>query len=637
MLEEPEFFMHRPLALFVVMGCRDPKTDPVTPSASDPEIPEHPDLTPTTPPTPYTPPETDPGPVCELNRPLEALYVFQVRCGSCHGPNSPEQGGLTNVLDDAELVAAGWVTPGDVLASPLMDTIYGDTMPPVSGGGRLSDDEKYTVEQWVVCGADSWGEPASTRGFLAPEMALQAAMNDVAALPVEDRANARYLSLLPLYNAEIPADRLTLYASALPKLLWNLTTAAQPPLLQPVPLDGLVLADGSVVSVADELGSQLLFRVDLGGFGWYTEGDAVDVWEEVVKGYPFAASYVETIAVAEELAAATRTRVPIVHGDWFAANVSLPPLYGDVMDLPATVDDFVLQFGGVDLQGSFDTNQVDCAGMDGNQTLVSNFNQVICRQGTSAGGYCWEAFNFGSIIGEQNIFAYPTAFQDGIDVGQAMCSLPSGQLAYMLFDALGARIDEAPINVVSDYNPDSGGIVRTGLSCMRCHEQGVVERADQVLDAVLANAGSFDPAVVDQVIAWYATNPDLAALQAADVAAFGASLQALQVQVGEEPTWALAEDWEASVSGLRVAADFALPGAIFRERLAADPALQVVYADVMAGSPMARADVELAARDTICAMQTGDVCDPAAFCGESAAPCPDGATCDALGQCSRLE
>ena len=58
-------------------------------------------------------------------------------------------------------------------------------------------------------------------------------------------------------------------------------------------------------------------------------------------------------------------------------------------------------------------------------------------------------------------------------------SLPNGLQGYLLIDGKGNRIDAGPIDVVSDSLKTSGNEqIVTGVSCMACHRQGMIETPD---------------------------------------------------------------------------------------------------------------------------------------------------------------
>lgn len=620
---------------FSLVSCKGPdvsdvpkEPDPVTDTDSPP-----------TPPTPTTDTTTEPAPedcapavlpACTAEAPptcgavpQAAREVFRERCATCHGPGSPPADGFTNLLDPVQLIEGGWVVPGDAVASELFAALNGD-MPPVMGGGPLTPSEMAIVTQWVDCGAESWGN-GSTRGFVSPAMEYRAAWNDVRNMEVEDdfepsQRGSRFLSLVPLYNAGVPAEDIELYASGLTKLVWSLTSEGNPPALVPIDLEGVNL-DGAVVRITEGLGESLLFRVDIAQLGWADA--AVDVWEEVVKAYPFAVGYCNDYA-ARELSQATRSRVPIVHADWFAANAARPPLYYDVLDMPATLVDFMLQFGGI-----VDQDDVDCAGLAGATSVLSAYDRVLCRQ-DSVDGYCWRAFDHATAVGQDDIFTNPVSFFGAADGGEAFCALGSGLQVYLAHDAAGNRIDSALVNLIAD--PVTGGAIETGVACMGCHATGPIPVVDEVLAASLGNPNLSD-LVLDEVLETYPPADDLADEFTDDLEQFGRSLDDLGLSgLEEEPIAALVAAHDASSDPVRVAADLGITAAELACRLegaAVAPSFEPLYTTGV----MEREGVDLVARDTICELALGLACHPEDFCGAPAVPCLANATCDALGQC----
>jgi hypothetical protein len=584
-------------------------------------------------------------PGCEAI-PEAARDVLTQRCATCHGPASPEYGGFNDATDPDGLIADGWVIPNDPDNSRIFQRIDEGTMPNAAGGGALVAEEVAIIDQWIQCGAESW-ELGSPRGFIGPEVEFRAARNDANNLDFEDaiqpdQPNARYFSLVPLYNAGVPAEDIKLYATALSKLAWSLSNEDGTPPLVPVRMDGLLLRDNSQISVADGLGDSLMFRLDQKDFGWDNEGQNVDVWEEIVKAYPYAIPSVDEFDDAEDLQNITKTRIPIIQGDWFLANASLPPLYFDVLDIPNTIEAFYLQFGGIDIFADFDIAdiQVDCAGMNGQDSLVSEFNRVICRH-QSINGYCWESFDFAGEAGDQNIFNAPDQFINAKAGGESFCSLENGQQVYLVYDAAGNRLNNAPINVVSDYTPGSGGEVKTGLHCINCHNAGVIERDDAILDTVLDNESDFDDNVVDFVLEAYPGNDRLADIYADDIAFFTRSLEDIGVDLLKpEPVWNGSENHEAPSDLARIAAQLGLPEGEIEGRLAGDDDTERIFSSALANGgtgTIARESFDQAARDTICELELGDECDFGNFCGLSAVPCIQGSQCLANGECTKVQ
>ena len=78
--------------------------------------------------------------------------------------------------------------------------------------------------------------------------------------------------------------------------------------------------------------------------------------------------------------------------------------------------------------------------------------------------------------------------------GEIIYNLPNGLQAYVLVDDKGKRINEAPIEVVSDRSPSrktSHSQISNGLSCIACHDNGMQPLP---ADEVRFKAGTHGPA-----------------------------------------------------------------------------------------------------------------------------------------------
>jgi len=642
---------------------------------------------------------TTPGVSCtDPTLPTQAENVIGNACEACHGPSSLKYDGFGDALDPAAMVTDGWVVPNHSDQSKVYLEISpqpnGDPplMPTSQGGGPLIASEIAVVKQWIDCGAEDWTlidggsgtgvPPASARGFITPEMEFLAAKNDAATLTTQsaslnepDQVNARYISLVNLYNAGVPTDRIQLFAQAINKAMWNLTEAPNPKNLVPVNMDGLVLPfNGGTVSVSDGLGQTLLWRVDEKNWLWdaNSQGADHDNWEELLKAYPYGIKFDDTLEEAADLVNLTHSRIPIIHGDWFNDRGGIAPLYFDILNEPADFDQYYQQFGGFnEIDQLNQATDVNCVGMDGNASLVSNFNRVQCRFGAAINGYCWNSSDFASGAGAANIFSNPLGFVDlqgnlgngGARAGgEAFCALPDGQQSWFVFANKVAqgqgniRLDDAPSNVVTDYSPDSDRVVHTASSCWHCHESGTIERDDTLLQAVQSNSG-FDQATKQQVADLFPGNDVLPSIYQRDIASFTNALNVMGVAVGEEPTWAMNRDYEAPLVAERVGSAFGLRPEQFLGEIQVNSALQAQYGSLGSGSG-STADfqiVEGAALSTICDLSLGDDCNAADlatfeaggtnfqfFCGEvrngffvgNAVPCPNNSTCNAEGECT---
>ena len=142
-----------------------------------------------------------------------------------------------------------------------------------------------------------------------------------------------------------------------------------------------------------------------------------------------------------------------------------------------------------------------------------------------------------------------------------------------MYAAAGNRLDRAPIAVVSDYTPGSGGEVITGLSCFNCHANGVIERNDQVLDFVLANDNDFEDATVDFVEQTFPPNDVWANIYADDVGQFTNSLADMSPVVeaaGIEPIHSAYRNYDDTVTLARVAAELGLPEEVLEFQIESD-------------------------------------------------------------------
>ena len=88
------------------------------------------------------------------------------------------------------------------------------------------------------------------------------------------------------------------------------------------------------------------------------------------------------------------------------------------------------------------------------------------------------------------------------DGGEVIFHLPNGLQAYLLVDAAGQRIDKAPVEIVSDPSrPDRS--VLNGISCMGCHNQGMIIKSDQVGPVFQAGGfssfSSFDQKAIEKL------------------------------------------------------------------------------------------------------------------------------------------
>ena len=176
----------------------------------------------------------------------------------------------------------------------------------------------------------------------------------------------------------------------------------------------------------------------------------------------------------------------MLRADWFVAVAARPPLYNVLLQLPIDAATLEAQLK-VDVPDDFRRNRLDRAGFL--KSGVSEQNRLIERHDAAYGAY-WRSYDFKkagedradlikSPLGPRfpgNPFPDSVAFAP--DGGEIIFNLPNGLQGYLLVNGKGERIDQGPIEVVSDVNKTSGSnVIVNGLSCMACHQRGMVRRA----------------------------------------------------------------------------------------------------------------------------------------------------------------
>jgi hypothetical protein len=559
-----------------------------------------------------------PDATCDMSAD-DALGVLEAYCHSCHWQGGSIEGGFNYVIDPERLVETGKVVPGDPDASLILQRMESGSMPPAGVEPRPSDAEIEEVRQWILCDAP---EPAGSeeRAFIANGTVHEILRDDVESLSEQERPFARYISLVHLYNAGISEDELETYRVGLSKLLNSLSWS--PYITNPEPVDG----------------QALLYRVDLRDYRWEASAEEpVDGWEHLLKEYPYAFSYDDS--AFETLKAETGSRMPLLHADWLVRAASTPPLYHDLLEVPATQAGWLAQFG-VDQLEDVDNLVVARAGFNGSG--VSFSNRVIERHDASY-GYCWVSYDFAGASGEQNIFQHPLDFD--FDGGEAFCTLPNGLQSYFIGDAAGNRLDTAPSQIVADPNRDDG-LVTNGLSCMNCHFAGILPKEDQVREYAEQNYTLF-PDDLDTIRLLYVEHDEMDALQARDMERFleAADETGAPRVIETEPIFALADSFDAPLDLDRVAAEVGRSGEDLGARLDAlpSPLFEALNHLKDPGQIIERRDFLAIAAPLICFLEgefdsSAGTCErPDDACGGSGLACLDDQLClesgDDAGAC----
>lgn len=430
-----------------------------------------------------------------------ALAILRDHCHHCHGENGSAKGGMNYVLNPFRLVEAGKIVAGKPAESPLLAAVKQGHMPPPGSGRRLTDAEIADLERWIAAGALPW-TASLPRQVITEAEVLEHIFADLMRRDRRARRFQRYFTFVHLSNAGISEEDLETHRQALAKLVNSLSW--HPRMTRPEPVDP----------------ARTIFRIDLRDFQW----DA-NLWNRLLAEYPYGV--VPEGWTGKAIIAATGTRLPMLRGDWFLATASRPPLYHDILQLPATAAELERQLR-VDVLQNITQERVARAGF--NNSGVSRNNRLIERHYAAHGAY-WKTYDFEAVPttglerqnllpDRRNLFAFPLG--PGISEkafshagGEIIFNLPNGLHAFMLVDAVGNRIAKGPLAIVSDPGrPDRA--VETGVSCFSCHYTGILFKDDQVRDHVARNRNGFTEAEADLITSLYVPQKSMRKLMEED-------------------------------------------------------------------------------------------------------------------------
>ncbi len=526
----------------------------------------------------------------------QAFAIFEQRCLDCHG----EFGSYSDVLTikHRDLIENQSVIPGQPDASEFYLRLLGDTdngsqMP--LGQEPLDAEMIATVRRWIESGAPDWEAiPKPERRFITTEAMLKTIHTHVTSLTAFERSFARYFTLTHLYNAGASGDNLRAYRNALSKLVNSLSWGSE--VIKPTPIDR----------------EETIFYIDLRHYEWDIKSDK---WYKIEQAYPYGVQL--RLPTYTTLCEETDCELPFVRADWFIATASLPPLYHEILDLPKTDKELETRLE-IDVAGNLKNApgvRVWRAGF--NESGVSVNNRIVERHKSRYGAY-WKSYDFAGNVGAQNIFTHPLDFTH--DGGEIIFNLPNGLQAYylstaairhqvqkgdtlwgisrkyyaslksiiqannihptvrltigesLLIPGIGGRLDEAPINIVSNAGTRDP-VVRNGLSCMGCHTEGMKAFEDQVRSVILQSQNPpYDKA---QALRLYAEKSEMDSFIREDTARYREAIEAAGgVFGGSEPIQQLVKQFEGPLDATHAAVEVGLKTDDFLKRIRENSALQ---------------------------------------------------------------
>ena len=484
----------------------------------------------------------------------DAYAIFEASCLNCHGPDGAFR--ETLLMEHSELIDGGTVVPGNPNASELYKRLLGPTengaqMP--FGLPPLTPQSIETVRRWILAGAPDWTATTTTlRRFITPREVLTSIESHLNSLSSFDRSFARYFTMTHLYNAGETPEILAEYRAALYKLVNSLSWGSG--IINPQPIDP----------------QATIFYIDLRHYEW----DVNDGWTKIEDEYPYHISFDTQTALRNQLGrlgVQMKTDVPSVHVDWFIANASTPPLYHDLLSLPLTDRDLETR-----LEVNVARNLINAPGVrvwraGFNNSGVSNHNRVVERHTSRYGAY-WKSYDFAGSVGTQNILTHPLNFTH--DGGEVIFNLPNGLQGYYLVNSSGFRLDEAPINIVS--NPAaSDPTVRNGISCIGCHTEGMKTFEDEVRSVI--ESATNPPYNKAQALRLYVEQSDMDARVSEDMETYRVALEATGGEFGGvEPVSRFHEAFQSTIDAAYAAAVLGLQTDTFLERVRENTGLQNV-------------------------------------------------------------
>ena len=486
----------------------------------------------------------------------DTYAIFEANCLNCHGADGAYR--ETLLMEHTELIDGGTVIPRNPDASELYKRLRGPTENGVQmpfGQPQLPAQSIDTIRRWILAGAPEWTTTRITDGhFISPAEVLDTIETHLNTLSSFDRAFARYFTLTHLYNAGETALILGEYRKALNKLVNSLSWGST--ITNPQPIDP----------------QATIYYIDLRHYEW----DVNDGWTKIEGVYPYHISFdapTETTLRSQlgRLQTQMKCDIPSVHIDWFIATASTPPLYHELLSLPLTDRELETR-----LEVDVARNLVNAPGVrvwraGFNNSGVSTNNRVVERHTSRYGAY-WKSYDFAGSVGAQNILTHPLNFTH--DGGEVIFNLPNGLQGYYLVNSSGFRLDDAPINIVS--NPAaSDPTVRNGISCIGCHTEGMKTFEDEVRSVIESNPNP--PYNKAQALRLYVEKSDMDALVGKDMEKYRAALAATGgVFGGVEPVSRFHEAYEGPVDAAYAAAVVGLETDTFLERVRENTGLQNV-------------------------------------------------------------
>ena len=180
---------------------------------------------------------------------------------------------------------------------------------------------------------------------------------------------------------------------------------------------------------------------------------------------------------AAALIAATQSQVPIVRADWFLFVSGIQADrkgvgYYDWLGLGLKAKDFQALLGADEEVAKKVKREI--RGIVARSGVTLN-NRTLARYGAASGGW-WVSYDFKKSVDRSNVIRFLDKDVDPPDgdASEQYGVLPNGLFAFWLQNDKGERQDTAPDFIASDSTASGNDRrVHIGLSCVRCHVEGL--------------------------------------------------------------------------------------------------------------------------------------------------------------------
>lgn len=512
---------------------------------------------------PDAPPVDDPKALAQAS----VENILQVSCGQCHGQVldlEDAEAGMNYIDDFDELLDQGKAIGGNSEDSPIIRRMRSGSMPPASSGAPApSTQEINQVAQFLdnpVFFPRADANVECDGQLIEFDSIYELMQNDILTQDDEDREFTRYVLLTNRYNQGICAEEgLDIDRFGMNKMLNMLSIETR-------------------VSEAFAIDrDETIYRIDIRDYGWDREIEVDgenfdDGWEAIVDANIYAVEFEGD--EAEQVILQAETDVPWQYSDSMVDVATIGNLYYALIDVDVddTLDDFILNDLGIDVDDNLDQEELIRAGTT--KSIISRQDRVAERHDIEVRqGAFWQSFDFDADDANESIFDDPFGFAEG--GREAIFTLPNGFLGYIIADADDNIVEESDILFDTSQNDF---VARTSVSCSGCHAQGFLPMIDEVRSVVEANRFNFNADDFEAVQDVYPRPEEFSAVIDDDSDDFQRSLSAAGVPTNiADPMSGVFLTFDLDMDIANVAGDLGVSVELLEGNIALlDPALQIV-------------------------------------------------------------